>query len=112
MPNQIERRSETRRIVDEYYSVEFSIGDIPFLYQFKIWDLSTNGMCVLAKEGSDILKHLKVGDRVKMRYYQVDSMRPTGYLQTEIRHITKEDQGRLRGHYLIGLSILETPPAP
>jgi hypothetical protein len=28
-------------------------------------------------------------------------------LKTEIKHITKDDEGRFRGLYLVGLSILE-----
>ena len=102
-----EKRSEPRSIVNEYYSVEFSVGDIPFLFHFKIWDVSSKGMCVLVKEGSDVLKHLKVGDLVDMRYYRPDSLKPTDSFKTRIRHITKENNGPLSGHYLIGLSIPE-----
>jgi hypothetical protein len=42
-----------------------------------------------------------------MRYYGKDSKFPSKDLATAIRHITKTDQGRLKGHYLIGLEILE-----
>ena len=102
-----EKRSEQRTITDQFYSVEFSISDVPSLYQFKIWNISSKGICLLVKEGSDILKSIKVGDIVNMRYYTAEASKPTEYLKTEIKHITKDDEGRFKGHYLIGISILE-----
>jgi len=103
----MEKRSETRRVVDQYYSVEFSIGDEAFLYQFKIWDMSSKGMCLLIKEDSAVLKHLKVNDIVNMKYYKADSPKPGEYLKTQIRHITKDEEGRFKGHYKVGILILE-----
>ena len=105
--NPKERRSEPRSIVDKYYSVEFSLGDMAFVYQFKIWDISSRGLSVLVKEGSDLLKHLKVGEVLRLKYYSTDSSKPTEYLKTQIRHITKDQRARFKGHYLVGLLILE-----
>jgi hypothetical protein len=102
-----EKRSEHRTIADQFYSVEFSISDVPSLYQFKIWNISSKGICLLVKDGSEILKNIKVGDIVNMRYYTAEASKPTEYLKTEIKHITKDDVGRFKGHYLIGISILE-----
>ena len=102
-----ERRSEPRSIIDRYYSVEFSLSGCSFVYQFKIWNISTKGICVLVKEGSDLLNYVKVGDVVNLRYYPTDSSRPSELLKTEIKHITRDEQGRLKGVYLVGLSILE-----
>lgn len=104
-----ERRSEPRTVIDRYYSVDFSIGNESFLYQFKIWDLSSKGICLLVKEDSPVLNHVKVGDLVDMRYYEADSSQPGEYLKTKIVHMTKDEEGRFKGHYLIGISILEKP---
>jgi hypothetical protein len=107
--NFIERRSEPRDYIDEYYSVEFSIRENPYTYQFKIWNLSAKGMCVLVRKDSGILDHLKVGDILNMKYYKADSnpkhiSKPsTGYVKTQIRHITERDQK----HCFVGLLILE-----
>jgi len=103
----IEKRSESRSIIDRYYSVEFSIREAAYVYQFKIWDISPKGICVLVKEDSDLLNYLKVGDIFNLKYYTTDSSRPTEYLKTEIKHITKDDTGRFKELYLVGLSILE-----
>jgi hypothetical protein len=105
--NPRERRAEPRRIIDQYHSVEFSIRECAYLYQFKIWDMSTKGLCVLVKEDSDLLKHLKVGEILDLKYYTTDPSIPAVHLKTEIKHITKDDEGRFRGLYLVGLSILE-----
>jgi hypothetical protein len=102
-----DKRSKPRTILDRYYSVEFSLSEVEFLYQFKIWNISQQGICVVVKEGSEILNHLKVGDILEMKYYPTDKQGSTEALRTEIRHITKDEQGRFKGHYLVGLSILE-----
>ena len=102
----VDRRSESRNNVSDFYSVEFSIKDIDFAYQFKIWDVSSRGMCVMIRPDSDILKHLQVGDILNMKYYKNDTTKAVEFLKTEIRHITKDDNGRFKDHYLVGLSIL------
>jgi hypothetical protein len=102
----IDRRTESRTPVDEYSSVEFSISDLPYRYQFKIVDVSPSGMSILVKEGSAVLEHLKVGDVLDMKYYHVNRSKAPESLKTEIKHVTRDDEGRFRGHYFIGLSIL------
>jgi len=102
-----EKRSEPRSIIDRYYSVEFLLIGCSFVYQFKIWNISTKGICVLVKEDSDLLHHVKVGDVLNLRYCPTDSSLPSELLETEIKHITRDEQGRFKGVYLVGLSILE-----
>jgi len=103
----LEKRSELRSIIDEYYSVNLSIDKKPSEFQFLIWDMSLKGMCLLVKEDSDALNHLKVGQIFNMKYYKRDSSKPVEFLKTEIRHISKDDEGRFKGHYLVGIEILE-----
>jgi hypothetical protein len=102
-----EKRSDPRSIIDTYYSVEFLLSDCSFVYQYKIWNISKKGVCVLVKEDSDLLNHVKVGDVLNLRYRPVDASRPIELLRTEIKHITKDEQERFKGVYLVGLSILE-----
>ena len=61
----------------------------------------------MAGEESSILKHLKVGDTLNMRYYKTELPKPSDYTKTEIKHVTRQDEGQLKGHYLIGLAIQE-----
>ena len=101
------RRSAHTKRIYQFHSVEFSVRGIDIPYQFRIWDMSSACMYVLVNEYSDILPRLKVGDTLKMKYYSTDSVYRPECLKTAIRHITKNDQGRFKGHYLVGLEILE-----
>jgi hypothetical protein len=101
-----ERRSEPRLPGSQYYSVEFSINGLNLCYQFKIWNMASQSMCVLVREDSELLPRIKVGDILEMRYYTGSSTNPSEDLKTEIRHITRDEDGRFKWHYLVGLSIL------
>lgn len=105
--NFTEQRSEKRILIDQYYSVEFSLKGLDYTYQFKIWNISTKGLCVVVKDDSAILEHLKVGEVLKMKYYQTDSSKPAEYMKTEIRHISRDESGKFKSHVLVGLLILE-----
>jgi hypothetical protein len=91
----------------QFQSVEFAIDGLACLHQFRIWNIMPDAMCVLVKEDAEILGRLKAGDILRLKYYTSDELSPTRYLDTEIRRIRKEDDGRFRGHYLVGLAILE-----
>ena len=102
----LERRSETRAAAERYYSVQFTTEGLASFYQFKLWNISAKGMCILVKEGSEVLKHLSVGDTLDMTYYLVDNQGANEQLKTQIKHITQNDDGRFQGHFMVGLSIL------
>ncbi|CAN2040865.1 Type IV pilus assembly PilZ domain protein [Candidatus Magnetomoraceae bacterium gMMP-15] len=105
--NNKDKRSEPRFTIDRYYSVEFLISGMGCLYQCKLWNISKKGICILIKENSSVIKHFNTKDVLKMRYYKDGDNYPTDYLKTIIRHITLKTDGRFKGHYLIGLEILE-----
>lgn len=100
-------RQEPRKIVDKYYSVEFSIEALEPVYQFRIWNLSEKGMCVLVREDSAVLHYLQKGKIFKMKYYPTDFPGQVEQLETEVRHVSKDDKGRFKGHFMVGLAILE-----
>ena len=101
----VERRSAPRKQVDQYYSLEFSIDGRSVTYQFRVWNKATRSMGFLVEQNSDILPRLKVGKTLDVKYHSTDSGNHSEYLETLIGHITKVDQGRLKGHYLVGLEI-------
>ena len=103
----IDRRSEHRDLVDQYYSVQFSKPGLEAVYQFRIRNISSKGICILIREDSNVLKHLQVGDILDMQFHPLEKTDPVKYSKTEIKHITKDDQGRFKGHYLVGLNKLE-----
>lgn len=91
---------------DDYYSAEFVVDGLEVSYQFKIWEKAPRAVSVLVKENSDILQQLKVGDTLDVKYYSMTSAYPSEWQRTAVRHITLNDEGRLKGHYLVGLEIL------
>jgi hypothetical protein len=105
--SETDRRSEPRSIVDEYYSVEFSISGLEMNFQFKIWNVSTRGLCLLVRPESAILSHLRVGETIRMKFYRENASKPADFINTKIHHITQDDTGKFRGHYLIGLGVAE-----
>jgi hypothetical protein len=103
--NGFEKRSEPRTELEKYHSVEFKVKEQGSLYQFKIWNISSKGMCLLVREDSEVIEELEVGKIINMKYYTTDFSTAPEELKTEIKHITKEDQGRFQGHYFVGIYI-------
>ena len=97
---------ESQNLLDQFHSVEFLSPEIQVLYQFKLWNSESKALFVLVKKESDILGCLKAGNVLKMKYYGTDSGCPAKCLPTQIENISKEEQGRFKGHYLVSLSIL------
>jgi hypothetical protein len=106
-----DKRSEKRQPPDKYYSVQFSLKNLASIYQFRIWDTSPHGLCILVNDDSDVLSHMKVGDVIEMKYYVSEKPGTTEDLKTEVRHITKQEEGRFKGHCFVGLLILDTSSA-
>jgi hypothetical protein len=103
----VERRSEPRKMIDKYFRVEFSKDGLIHFYNFKLRDISSKGMCILVKEGSEVLKSLAVGDVLDMKYYTEQESNQPQQFKTKIMHITKDYQGKFKGHCLVGLYIIE-----
>ncbi|MBW1923357.1 MAG: hypothetical protein JRF59_13285 [Deltaproteobacteria bacterium] len=101
-----DRRSEPRRPADRYHSVELCVNGLSLPYQFKLWNIASRSLCVMVREDSDILERIRVGDILNMKYYTGEASCPVEQRATEIRHITKDEEGRFKGHYLVGLAIL------
>ncbi|MCP4158997.1 MAG: hypothetical protein GY760_02890 [Deltaproteobacteria bacterium] len=97
-------RSEKRDLASELSCVEFKPHLLQMSYKFKIRDISPSGMCIVVKESSDLLKYINKGDIYNMKYFP-ENEEPR-ILKTEIRHISKSQNGKLEGHFLIGLLIL------
>jgi hypothetical protein len=111
MENQQEKRSETRELLDRFYSVEFLIKETGEVYQFKLRDISTKGLGILVREDSRVLQYIKLSDTLDVKYNPPRSSDPTTILKTRIRHITKKEQGAPGGHFVIGLEVITKQPA-
>ncbi len=97
---------EKQRDLDQYYCVEIP-ARVGIIYQYKIWKKETMFMAILVKEDSDFLSYIEENSRYNMKYYSKDLLYPYQELVTEIRAISYQDRGKLKGHYLVSLEILE-----
>ena len=104
-----EKRAVARKLANEYHSVEFCPARHAYAYQFRLWDLSSQGLCFLVKEDSRVLESLEVGSVFEMTFYGPRENTAPRSLKAEIRHITWKDEGRFKGHYLVGLAIAGDP---
>ena len=89
-----------------YYSAEFWINGLGTPYQFKIRNDLSKPMSVLVREDSKIVPWLRVGDIVTVKYHSAKAHYTPELLDTAIRHISKNEEGRFKGHYQVGLEIL------
>ena len=99
-------KSGYRTVIDQYYSVQFSIIGLINIYQFKLRDIYSKGMCIAVKENSAVLKHIKAGDMLNMKYCTINSGHAEN-IKTKIKSIIKINQKRFKGHSLLWLSIVK-----
>ena len=100
----VEIASNSKNIINKYYSVQFPLNDTGLTYLFKLRNTSENGLCILVKKESIISEKLKVGDILNMEYNPMDSSDPL-ILKTLIN--SKNSPDGFNGHSLIGLSIID-----
>ena len=101
----MERRSTERAFPTGFHGAEIKLTGIP-LYQFKLKDISDNGVSLLVNENSAMIIHLEVGQCLKIKFHSDSHADLNGYFESEIKHITKIEEGRYKRHYLVGVQIL------
>jgi hypothetical protein len=103
--NLTESKDESRTILNNYYSVQFTLSRIDPAYLFKLRNLSDNGLCILVKQDSSAFKQLNVGDVLDMEFNPTESSGSTKILKTKIT--SKNCFDRFKGHSLVELSIID-----
>ena len=101
-----ERRARSRRTELRNYRVEIKLIGAP-IYQFRVQDVSSDGAGILIKEDSKFLNLIEVGQIVDAEFISPEGTDPAGDYKAEIRHITKPNEGKHKGHFLVGLMIIE-----
>jgi hypothetical protein len=107
MDNNYSERRKEERTAATMASVEFAVNTLELVYQFKIIETSASGMSFIIKEGSAVLEHMKEGMVIDMKYYPEGVREAPKFLKTRIMHITKSDTPRYRGHYQVGIKLLD-----
>jgi hypothetical protein len=103
--NMAENKAVSRYILDNYYSVQFSLNDMGPIYLFKLRNISLSEPCILVKEDSSVFEQLEVGDILDMKFNPMGLSVPNKLLKTKI--ISKNSHNLFTGHSLVGLSIIE-----
>ena len=101
-----ENRAELRTSELKNYRIEIKFIGKP-IYQFRVTDVSTKGASILIKEDSDFLDMIEVGQIVDVNFISPEGYDLSGMYRAKIKHITKLNDGRYKGHLLVGVSILE-----
>lgn len=106
----MEKRTQGRDLLDQYYSVDLSIQKTGNVYQFKLRDMSSQGLGILVREDSAVLPYLKKGLTLDMKYNPPKEAGPGQTFQTKIRHITPNTPGTPDGHVVVGIEITDRQP--
>jgi hypothetical protein len=89
---------------DQYQSVEFSVDGVHVPnHRSRIWHIPPHSNIILIRKDSNIAPHLRVGGRLKTKYYPPGRAYPDGARETTIKEISAEEQGRFKGHSLVDL---------
>ena len=107
----MEKRLEKRNTPKGFHGASIKLVGVP-LYQFKLKDISANGSNLLVKEDSSMMNYLKVGQTLEINFLSDIKSNHNGFYKTEVKHITKVDKGRYKGHYIVGVQILEKKDSP
>lgn len=100
-----ERRTQKREAAKYCDHLEIRLVGVP-LYEVKIKDRSAGGAAILIKKDSLLLNHLRVGKTISVKYYLGDRSKAVGPFKATIAHLTQLEQGRFKGHFSAGLSIV------
>ena len=106
----MEQRSEERILLDQYHSVDFLLKETGRVYQFKLRDLSPNGLGIFVREDSIVLQYLRVGDLLDVQFNPPAASGPPEIFKVQIRHITKTKRGLPDKHTVFGMKIIHRKP--
>jgi len=102
----LKKRIHPRTEVQSYHCIEVQTLKMFIKYQFKIWNSSSHGICILVKNDSDFLNKVTVGEILDVNYFPSDIPRPPDVHQTKIMHITRANQDKFKNHFFVGLMII------
>jgi hypothetical protein len=81
------------------------VSGIP-ICEFPIKDVSGNGSCFLVAEDSSTLRNLRVGQEIHIQINLDEHAGVAEFMRSRIAHITKAEDERFKGHYMVGVQIL------
>jgi len=101
-----EKRIKPRHPALSEHMVVFSIPGVP-LYQLKARDISENGIGVIVKPDSKFLNLIEIGQEMNVELLTPQESRHVqGFYSARIAHIKTNEEGRFKGHILVGLELI------
>jgi hypothetical protein len=101
-----ERRLEPRATNVSNHRAEFKLAGVP-VYQLKVRDVSANGVGIIIRADSKFLNMIQIGQELDVKLISfAEATDPSGRYRSRIEHISELQEGRFRGHMVIGISIL------
>ena len=103
--------SAEKRITPRYpalseHMVVFSFPGAP-LYQLKAKEISETGIGVIVKPDSKFLNLIEIGQEMNVELLTPQESRHIqGFYSPRIAHITTLEEGRFKGHKLVGLELI------
>jgi hypothetical protein len=86
--------------------VEIKLPGNP-IYQLKIRDISNEGVGVLVRPDSKLLKLIEIGHEISIKLVLPrDYLGPSGNFRARVEHVTEIQDSPYRGHMIVGLSLL------
>ncbi|MGD8963837.1 MAG: hypothetical protein PVF29_07865 [Desulfobacterales bacterium] len=95
------------RKADGHLRAEIRISRNDLGYQFKLQEINDHQGCFFINENSAVLNILDVGTVLDMKYWTAEKIRLVKYVRAQIKNITRQKHEPFKGHYKVGLSILQ-----
>lgn len=105
--NRFENKYRHLRKVDSHLRAEIKISRNDLGYQFKLQEIDEHHGCFFVSENSAVLNILDVGSVLDMKYWTAEKIRLVKYVRAQIKNITRQNHEPFKGHYKVGLSILQ-----
>lgn len=101
-----EKRISLRYPAVSEHMVVFAFPSAP-LYQLKAKDISATGIGVIVKPDSKFLELIEIGQEMNVELLAPQESRHVqGFYMARIANITALEEGRFKGHKLVGLELI------
>jgi len=101
-----ERRYRPRSMELSNPMAEIKLSGSP-IYMLKVRDLSDKGVGVIVKSDSSLLKMIEIGQELNVRLILPRHYTgPSGNFRARVEHVSEIQEGRFKGHMIVGLSLL------
>ncbi|MBT8331228.1 MAG: hypothetical protein KJP06_02765 [Deltaproteobacteria bacterium] len=105
--NRFDNKYRHLKKTDGHLRAEIKISCNDLGYQFKLQEIDDQQGCFFINANSAVLNILDVGTVLDMKYWTAEKIRLVKYVRAQIKNITRQKHEPFKGHYKVGLSILQ-----